>query len=190
MTTLSVNEVALLCNALGRAATTIIGREARKKYTDELLKGLGSDFFPDAQFKNAERRPLLKYYERMLPACSEDVIEAWQGHSRLSIPADNLRLCQAHPTLFQEQCLQEIADSAKYFDFAFLPTAFPQPPTKTSDEAFVREHAVFSRGVSCSRGERRHRNSGRRTPEVAGDSFDLSFGEQEDECLVHIGSTH
>lgn len=126
MKNLSVRDISHLCAVLGRTATTRSCVEERQKCMDSLLKTLASDFFPDSPSKNPECRPLLKHYARILPACSADFVQTWLSNPNLPA-ANNVKLCQAHTSLFQRQCLEQ-ASNNKYFDFAFYRPLYQRLP--------------------------------------------------------------
>lgn len=127
MTVLSVRGVAHLCSVLGRTATAPSAVAERQNCMDNLLKTLASNFFPGSHSKNPETRPLLERYARILPACSEELVEAWLSNSNLPVP-NNVKLCQAHPILLQRRCLGQAATSDKDFDFGIYRRLYQRLP--------------------------------------------------------------
>ncbi|KAK3052113.1 hypothetical protein LTR09_006705 [Extremus antarcticus] len=115
MTKLSVRDVAQLCRRLAAIATRRAHLELRQRCMTELVKALASDFFPESALKNPERRPLLRYYAIIVPACTTALVEGWQANGDL--PAvDQFRVYQAHTAHFQEQCLKKFDKDGDKFN--------------------------------------------------------------------------
>ena len=132
----SVNQVRLLCQAIGRSGSSLVNKEYRQTLATELLNSLASDHFPDAKFQNPDLRPLLSLYGRILPACTVEMIQVWREKDNLP-QVDIKRLCLAQPFLNQQECLKEL-DNAKKLDSGFfnkyksLFERFPDRPDQSS----------------------------------------------------------
>ena len=143
---LSVHDVALFCRMLARSSTWSTGQSARRERLTELLKGLASDYFLDTQYENSERRPLLRYYSFMVPACTTDMVQAWQQNDTLPQP-DGYRLYQAHPYHFQGECVRRLRTSKdETFSLpVYEPLMDSLPPLPANKE--MSESMRFSLGI-------------------------------------------
>ncbi|OSS53809.1 hypothetical protein B5807_00744 [Epicoccum nigrum] len=71
---LSVREVRSACKAIGRVATEGDVLRKRQRVT-ELFKGFYPNIFPEAVAKTHDSRPLTKFYEELVPACTTELVE-------------------------------------------------------------------------------------------------------------------
>lgn len=70
---LSVSEIQAICKAIGRSAR-VGDIDNKRACVTELFEGLHPSAFPDAKSKTTDSRPLTKYYQALVPSCSEDII--------------------------------------------------------------------------------------------------------------------
>lgn len=71
---LSVREVRSACKAIGRIATDGDVLRKRQRVT-ELFKGFYPNIFPDVVAKTNDLRPLTKFYQELVPACTTELVE-------------------------------------------------------------------------------------------------------------------
>jgi len=140
----SVDEVRLFCRVIGRTSTSGIVRRQRQSVVTELLTALACDHFPDTKLRSADRRPLLRQYVRMLPACTADFLDTWMSSDSLPTP-NAKKLMEAHPDLLRNRCLQESGsehDTERHLDrYAPLLTDLPPLPSAEPD---ISESMAFS----------------------------------------------
>ena len=133
-TELSVCDVDYFCRCLARSATCVVEKDARRKCMTELVKALASNQLPDSKLKSREGRPLLRYYAKIIPACTPELVQQWQ-HSETLPAANHFRLCQAHTQLLQHQCLEKVKtdhDNVKFSDY--LPLCHTLPPLPAANQ--------------------------------------------------------
>ncbi|KAF1357622.1 hypothetical protein EJ07DRAFT_128193 [Lizonia empirigonia] len=70
---LSVWEVRYACKAIGRSAR-VGDVDSKRAYITELFQGLHPGSFPNARSKMTDSRPLSKYYQVLVPSCTEEVV--------------------------------------------------------------------------------------------------------------------
>lgn len=107
LTHLSVNDVNLVCRALGRSSTSIKGKSERQRCMADLVRALASDHFPDTPVHNPEKRPLMKNYSSIVPACTTEIVRKWTTDENLPKP-DSYRLYEAHTELFRSDCIEHL----------------------------------------------------------------------------------
>jgi hypothetical protein len=71
---LSVREVRSACKAIGRITTDGDVLRKRQRVT-ELFKGFYPNIFPDVVAKMNDLRPLTKFYQELVPACTTELVE-------------------------------------------------------------------------------------------------------------------
>lgn len=71
---LSVQEVRTACKAISRSIGNEDVLRKRLKVT-ELFKGFYPNEFPDAVAKTSDTRPLTKFYQELVPSCTEELVE-------------------------------------------------------------------------------------------------------------------
>ncbi|GKT65434.1 DNA-binding protein HEXBP [Colletotrichum tofieldiae] len=106
MNNLSVDEIKVLCNGLAKTASLPRGQSERHHRLTELMRILGADASQSKD--NPDTRPLLRYYKRILPACStkrvaehEETTPEWTSRQR-SI------LLRTHPAIYETKFLKTI----------------------------------------------------------------------------------
>ncbi|KAI8938330.1 hypothetical protein NX059_005981 [Plenodomus lindquistii] len=101
---LSVKDIRSMCKALGHFATGKHLVEKREQVT-ELYKGLHPSIYPDTKYKTTDQRPLAAHYGLLLPACTQDLVEAAvaEGSKGVGKHARERDLVENHP-----ECLGEI----------------------------------------------------------------------------------
>ncbi|KAF2128711.1 hypothetical protein P153DRAFT_432302 [Dothidotthia symphoricarpi CBS 119687] len=73
LSNLSVREVQGTCQAIGRMVRS--GElDAKRQRGTELFKSLHPTFFPDMRHKTTDLRQLTKYYQLLVPSCSQDLV--------------------------------------------------------------------------------------------------------------------
>ena len=144
LATISVNEVRLFCRVIGRTSTSGIVREQRQSVVTELLTALACDHFPETKLGTTDRRPLLRQYVRMLPACTADFVDIWMSTDGL--PAPNAKkLMEAHPDLLRNRRLWESGseqDTERHLD-KYTPLLTDLPPLPSAEPG-VSESMAFS----------------------------------------------
>ena len=71
---LSVREVRSACKAISRVATDGDVTRRRERVT-ELFKGFYPNIFPEVVAKTNDLRPLTKFYQELVPACTTELVE-------------------------------------------------------------------------------------------------------------------
>jgi hypothetical protein len=94
---LSVKDVKLLANAIGRCNKGQKDREKQEQVT-KLLCGLLHSLYPSAPYKSHDERPLCRHYAQLVPACSPDFVR-----TLLSQPSHPLLGCFSIDVLLQTQ---------------------------------------------------------------------------------------
>jgi hypothetical protein len=71
---LSVLEVRAACKAIGRSARWG-DLDTKRIRVAELFQGLHPSFYPDATAQTTDLRPLTKFYQALVPSCTEELID-------------------------------------------------------------------------------------------------------------------
>lgn len=72
---MSAQNVDAFTFALGRCSSGP-KRTERESVLEELIRGLLPEHYPDANYKTVDRRPLMQYYARIVPSCSESFVRS------------------------------------------------------------------------------------------------------------------
>lgn len=132
---LSVWEVQFACMAIGRSAR--VGDVGSKRaYITELFQGFHPGSFPNARTKTTDSRPLSKYYQVLVPSCTEEVVN-WVTSEEEKGKWQFVRerqLLQQHSSSLGRTALQllfqgQSPDADNKERLKALSTQFPQSPT-------------------------------------------------------------
>ncbi|KZL63359.1 hypothetical protein CI238_10501 [Colletotrichum incanum] len=106
MNNLSVDEIKVLCNGLAKTASLPRGRLERHDRLTELISILGADASQSKD--NPDTRPLLRYYKRILPACSTKRVAEHEETGPKWTDRQPSILLRAHPAFYETKFLETI----------------------------------------------------------------------------------
>ena len=111
----SVIEVKGAASAIGHCSKSHSSPD-REACVEGLLRGLVPSVYTDVGFKSTDRRPLMQYYARIVPACSSGFVgELLDQDNNPLLPYINAaHLLRYHPTLVRQHVFAEI--SSGWFD--------------------------------------------------------------------------
>nr|POE54205.1 hypothetical protein CFP56_63508 [Quercus suber] len=110
----SVYDVKKFCAEVGKGGTIQVESALRQRYTDELFKALCHQHFPETKARTTDPRPLVVYYQELLPACSPELmVRHVENEIKLLKSANMSRLLQAHSSIFRERYLNTAMGQTK-----------------------------------------------------------------------------
>lgn len=106
---LSVLEVKAACKAIGRCAKEHDTVAKRNRVT-ELFKGLYPTVFQDATASSNDMRPLSKFYQALLPSCTQDLVERVLSEQQAGSWQDvrDKKLLETHPGSIEKTALSAV----------------------------------------------------------------------------------
>ncbi|PSN72572.1 hypothetical protein BS50DRAFT_658535 [Corynespora cassiicola Philippines] len=140
----SVKEVQRLCDVIGRSGRGQDKGEKRIIFT-QLLKALMPLLFPESPYHSPDRRPLGKYYQRLVPACTPDFVDRLMKNE---LPGDwsdvpPKQLLQEHSDTLQKYAMGYLRRS-DYHDRRWFVGLKQRYPSATTPEKGFSESMQFS----------------------------------------------
>lgn len=143
---LSVLEVRQACRLIGRCGWGDGLEEKRIKVT-ELFEGLHPDVFPDAKYKTKDQRPLAKFYQHLIPSCTESIVDMYlDGEFHGNWPSlRKKKLLRYHPTVMRREQLRALdINSSVKVDTEKLGGLVNHWPSTVGNEAGLSASMEFS----------------------------------------------
>ncbi|OBR11172.1 hypothetical protein CH63R_06864 [Colletotrichum higginsianum IMI 349063] len=106
MSNLSIDEVKGLCSGLAKTASLSNGRSERHAKLTALVSILGAD--ASQSRNNPDKRPLLRYYKQIIPACTTDRVAEYEETAPKWTTRQRSILLRTHPTIYEAKFLESI----------------------------------------------------------------------------------
>jgi hypothetical protein len=179
--TFSVDEVKQLFASVGSCNRGLDKPKEREAAIEELLKAMSPGLFPEAVFKNTDKRPLEHYAIPLVPACSTDFIGgllAQGSGNHLYADCSKIRLTKTHGSLLRDYAVR---------------TTFNNTAKRFPDDVGIYLREFCFREPSVSAEERKFSASmafSEKLLEMRLDNPDIAWPSQLPETTIYFSLLH